>query len=55
MTDETDLVMMTLAEINELERLRQENAQLKQQISDMYTAAKVVHEAVVKLDSLVCL
>lgn len=53
--NQSELIMMTLAEVQELERLRKENAELKQQISDMYTAAKAVHEAVVKLDSLVCL
>lgn len=52
---DTEPIMMTFAEVQELERLRQENRELQEQINKIHEAAKRVHDAVIDLDSLICL
>lgn len=52
---DTEPIMMTFAEVQELERLRQENRELKKRIAEIHEAAKRVHDAVTELDCLICL
>jgi cell shape-determining protein MreC len=52
---DTEPIMMTFAEVQELERLRQENRELKKRITEIHEAAKRVHDAVTELDCLICL
>ena len=52
---DTEPIMMTFAEVQEFERLRQENGELKKRIAEIHEAAKRVHDAVTELDSLICL
>ena len=51
----TEPIMMTFAEVQELERLRQENRELEKRITEIHEAAKRVHDAVTELDCLICL
>ena len=52
---DTEPIMKTFAEVQELERLRQENKELKKRINDIHEAVKTVHDAVTELDCLICL
>lgn len=66
---DTEPIMMTFAEVQELERLRQENRHLEniieclkdeitkadKRITEIHEAAKRVHDAVTELDCLICL
>ena len=66
---DTEPIMMTFAEVQELERLRQEKRHLEniieclkdeitkadKRIAEIHEAAKRVHDAVTELDCLICL
>lgn len=65
----TEPIMMTFAEVQELERLRQENRHLEniieclkdeitkanKRIIEIHEVARRVHDAVTELDCLICL